>query len=454
MNDTPHKILLVDDDRDLLRLLSIRLNSAGYQVATAESGDKAMALLASSWPQLVITDLRMEGMDGMTLFDAIRKSSATLPVIILTAHGSIPEAVAATRLGVFAFLTKPFDSKLLLEQIEKALHLSGAPPQNGDANGEPTAWRSAIVTRSPVMEDLLLQAKLVAAGDASVFIHGESGSGKELLARAIHLASPRRDKPFIAINCGAIPEALLESELFGHTKGSFTGATQDYQGLFQAAHQGTLFLDEIGDMPSALQVKLLRVLQEKQVRPVGTTRSVAVDARIVSATHRDPAEEMATGKFREDLFYRLNVVTLEIPALCARREDIPLLAMHFLAGLAQKYDKKIKGFSPEAMELLVGAAWPGNVRQLLNVVEQTIALCTTSIISTALVQKALRDKPERIPALVEARRQFEREYLAQLLKITAGNVTQAALLARRNRTEFYRLLSRHELDPALFKPHL
>ncbi len=450
MNTTRHKILLVDDDRDLLRLLSIRLNAAGYQVALAESGEKAMALLASSWPQLVVTDLRMEGMDGMALFDAIRKSSATLPVIILTAHGSIPEAVAATRQGVFAFLTKPFDSKVLLEQIEKALHLSGSP-LHGNANEEETKWRRAIVTRSPVMEDLLRQAKLVAAGDASVFIHGESGSGKELLARALHLASPRHNQPFVAINCGAIPEALLESELFGHTKGSFTGATQDYQGLFQAAHQGTLFLDEIGDMPSALQVKLLRVLQEKQVRPVGSTRSVLVDVRIVSATHRDAAEEITAGHFREDLFYRLNVVTLEIPSLPERREDIPLLAMHFLATLAERYNKKIKGFSPEAMELLVGAPWPGNVRQLLNIVEQTIALCTTSIISTALVQKALRDKPGRIPALADARRQFEREYLAQLLKITAGNVTQAALLAHRNRTEFYRLLNRHELDPALFK---
>ncbi len=450
MNTSQHKILLVDDDRDLLRLLSIRLNAAGYQVALAESGEKAMALLASSWPQLVVTDLRMEGMDGMALFDAIRKSSATLPVIILTAHGSIPEAVAATRQGVFAFLTKPFDSKVLLEQIEKALHLSGSP-LNNNTNAEETEWRRAIVTRSPVMEDLLRQAKLVAAGDASVFIHGESGSGKELLARAIHLSSPRCNQPFVAINCGAIPEALLESELFGHTKGSFTGATQDYQGLFQAAHQGTLFLDEIGDMPSALQVKLLRVLQEKQVRPVGSTRSVLVDVRIVSATHRDAAEEITAGHFREDLFYRLNVVTLEIPSLPERREDIPLLAMHFLASLADKYNKKIKGFSPEAMELLVGAPWPGNVRQLLNIVEQTIALCTTSIISTALVQKALRDKPGRIPALADARRQFEREYLAQLLKITAGNVTQAALLAKRNRTEFYRLLNRHELDPALFK---
>jgi len=450
MNATQAKVLLVDDDHDLLRLLSIRLNAAGYQVSTAESGEKAMALLALSWPQLVISDLRMQGMDGMALFEAIRKTSATLPVIILTAHGSIPDAVAATKQGVFTFLTKPFDSKVLLEQIDKALRLSGARPDNG-ALGEDNRWRQAFITRSPVMEDLLRQAKLVAAGDASVFIHGESGSGKELLARALHLASPRRDQPFVAINCGAIPEALLESELFGHTKGSFTGATQDYKGLFQAAHLGTLFLDEIGDMPAALQVKLLRVLQEHYVRSVGSIRNVAVDVRIISATHRDVAEEMSAGNFREDLFYRLNVVSLKIPTLSERREDIPLLAAHFLESLTQKYQKKIKGFSPEAMELLVGAHWPGNVRQLLNIIEQSIALCTTSIISTALVQKALHDKPGRIPPLMEARRKFEREYLAQILKITAGNVTQAALLAQRNRTEFYRLLNRHALDPGLFK---
>lgn len=453
MNATQAKVLLVDDDHDLLRLLSIRLSAAGYQVSTAESGEKAMALLAISWPQLVISDLRMQGMDGMALFEAIRKTSATLPVIILTAHGSIADAVAATKQGVFTFLTKPFDSKVLLDQIDKALRLSGAPADSG-MPGEDNAWRQDLITRSPVMEDLLRQAKLVAVGDASVFIHGESGSGKELLAQALHRASPRRDQPFVAINCGAIPEALLESELFGHTKGSFTGATQDYKGLFQAAHQGTLFLDEIGDMPAALQVKLLRVLQEHQVRSVGSIRNVAVDVRIISATHRDVSEEMAAGNFREDLFYRLNVVSLEIPPLSERREDIPLLAAHFLARLAQKYQKKIKGFSPEAMELLVGAPWPGNVRQLLNIIEQTIALCTTSIVSTALVQKALRDKPGRIPPLMEARRKFEREYLAQLLKITAGNVTQAALLAQRNRTEFYRLLSRHALDPGLFKSNL
>jgi len=450
MSAPRHTILLVDDDRDLLRLLSIRLTAAGYGVITAESGEHAIAQLAAARPQLVITDLRMGGMDGMALFEAIRQLSATLPVIILTAHGSIPEAVAATKLGVFGFITKPFDSQALLEQVESALRASGATPDADQGNGD-ESWHAGLITQSPLMQDLLAQAKMVAAGDASVFIQGESGTGKELLARAIHRASPRRDQAFIAINCGAIPEALLESELFGHTKGSFTGATQDYKGLIQAAHQGTLFLDEIGDMPQALQVKLLRVLQERQVRPVGSTRSVPVDVRVISATHRDLDQEMEAGNFRGDLFYRLNVVALELPPLARRREDIPLLVNQFIAVLADKYGKDVQGCSPEAMELLVGASWPGNVRQLLNVMEQAVALCTTSVVTTTLIQKALRDKPGKVPPLAEARAQFEREYLVQILKITNGNVTQAALLAQRNRTEFYRLLRRYQLDPLPFK---
>lgn len=448
MSVTRHTILVVDDDRDLLRLLSIRLTAAGYAVTTAESGEQAVALLAAARPHLVITDLRMGGMDGMALFEAIRRFSATLPVIILTAHGSIPEAVAATQLGVFGFMTKPFDSQALLEQVESALRASGA---SADAETAEDDWHAGLITQSALMQDLLAQARMVAAGDASVFIQGESGTGKELLARAIHRASPRRDQPFVAINCGAIPEALLESELFGHTKGSFTGATQDYKGLVQAAHQGTLFLDEIGDMPTALQVKLLRVLQERQVRPVGSTRSVPVDVRLISATHRDLHQEMECGNFRGDLFYRLNVVSLELPPLARRREDIPLLVKHFLGVLGEKYGKKVQGCSPEAMELLVGAPWPGNVRQLLNVMEQAVALCTTSVVTVPLVQKALRDKPGKVPPLAEARAQFEREYLVQILKITNGNVAQAALLARRNRTEFYRLLRRYQLDPVPFK---
>jgi two-component system, NtrC family, response regulator GlrR len=444
------KILLVDDDPDLLRLLSIRLSAAGYQVDAVESGEQALVHLSVSRPQLVITDLRMDGMDGMALFEAIHRRNPVLPVIILTAHGSIPDAVAATHQGVFSFLTKPFDGKVLLEQIERALKLSGNAAE-GDAGEEHTAWRKDLITRSPIMEDLLRQARLVAGSDASVFIRGESGTGKELLAKAIHEASPRRNHPFVAVNCSAIPEPLLESELFGHSKGSFTGATQNYKGLFQTAHPGTLFLDEIGDMPLAFQTKLLRVLQERQVRPVGCAQTIPVDVRIVSATHRNLENEIAKGTFREDLYYRLNVVSLEIPTLAQRREDIPLLAKHFLVRMSDKYKKNMKGFSPEALELLFSAPWPGNVRQLLNVVEQTVVLSATPIISPTLVQKALRDKRSEFPSLVEAKGRFERDYLANLLQITNGNVAQAARLAKRNRTDFYKLLHRHHLDPTLFK---
>jgi two-component system response regulator GlrR len=302
------------------------------------------------------------------------------------------------------------------------------------------------------VDDLLVQAKMVAASDTSVLIHGESGTGKELLAQAIHRASSRRNQPFIPVNCGAIPETLLESELFGHTKGSFTGATRDYEGLFQAAHQGTLFLDEVGDMPLVLQVKLLRVLQEKAIRPVGSTKMTPVDVRIISATHRDLEYELEQSNFREDLYYRLNVVTLELPNLAARREDIPLLATHFLTRLSADNAKQVTGFSPEAMELLVRASWPGNVRQLLNAIEQTFALTTTPIISATLVRKALREKPGELLTFADAKRRFEQEYLVQLLQITNGNVSRAARMAKRNRTEFYKLLHRHQIDPGLFKP--
>jgi two-component system response regulator GlrR len=301
------------------------------------------------------------------------------------------------------------------------------------------------------MEDVLAQAKLVAASDASVFLSGESGAGKELLARAIHRASRRREAPFVGVNCAAIPEQLLESELFGHVKGAFTGATRDYKGLFQAAEGGTLLLDEIGDMPLPLQVKLLRVLEERRVRPVGSSQSVPVDVRIISATHRDLNAARLEGQFRSDLFYRLNVVSLALPSLAERREDIPLLAAHFLKRVAGKYGKEVNAFAPDATEALVAAPWPGNIRQLLNVVEQTVALATTPVIPLALVQNAIQDETRSFDSFEDARKRFEREYLTQLLKITSGNVTHAARLAKRNRTEFYKLLQRHELEPQTFK---
>jgi two-component system response regulator GlrR len=445
----PHtNILVVDDDPDLLRLMQIRLTAAGYAVSTAESGERALAQASVAHPQLVVTDLRMGGMDGMALFEAIRADRPTMPVIVLTAHGSIPDAVSAVQRGVFGYLTKPFDPKALLTEVERALAMSGGAQSTGDAGDE---WRKEIITRNPAMEDVLAKARMVAESDASVFIQGDSGTGKELIACAIHRASPRRDHAFVAINCGAIPEQLLESELFGHVKGSFTGAVRDNKGLFQTADRGTLFLDEIGDMPVSLQVKLLRVLQERKVRAVGSTEAHDVDVRVISATHRNLDAEMAAGNFREDLYYRLNVVALALPTLAERREDIPLLASHFLSVIAEKYKKSVNGFAPDALEMMVAASWPGNVRQLYNVVEQSVALATTPIIPVSLAQQAIQNQQAEFASFEDARRRFERDYLTQLLKITEGNVTQAARLAKRNRTEFYKLLGRHQLDPKLFK---
>lgn len=447
---TKGRILVADDDPGLLRLLVMRLTAAGHEVRTVESGEQALVQLPLFRPQVVITDMRMAGMDGMELFNAIRRHDQTLPVIILTAHGTIPDAVDATHNGVFAYLTKPFDSKTLLKWVDDALRISGKSNFQDVENAE-SSWRAGIITRSLLVEDLLHQAKLVSAGDAAVLIQGESGTGKELMARAIHRASPRADKPFVAVNCAAIPETLLESELFGYNKGAFTGATTDRHGLFQSAHTGTLFLDEIGDMPLSFQVKLLRALQEKEIRPVGSNHPIAVDVRIISATHHDLEQRVSEREFREDLYYRLAVVPLTMPPLAARREDIPLLVTHFLSQTGKSSGKNIKGYAPRAMELLLSAPWPGNVRQLQNVVEQTVALATTPLIPEILVQNALREKTGQVTSLAEAREHFEREYLMQLLQITEGNVSQAAHLAKRNRTEFYKLLHRYHLDPVAFR---
>ncbi|PKI12907.1 sigma 54-interacting transcriptional regulator [Colwellia sp. 12G3] len=436
------KILIVDDDPSLLRLLSIRLSAAGYNVESAANAKIALGTLQNFVPQVVISDLRMEGMDGMALFEQIRVQHPNIPVVIMTAHGTIPDAINATKQGVFSFLTKPFESQELLDTVEQAIRLQ---PSSGEQTCETELWRNNIISRSTVMTSLLQQAKQVANSDFSVLIHSQSGTGKELLAKAIHQASNRKDKVFTAINCAAIPEQLLESELFGHIKGAFTGAERNHQGLFQATDGGTLFLDEIGDMPLSFQVKLLRVLQEREIRPVGSTQAVKVDVRIISATHVNLTKAIKTGTFREDLYYRLNVVELELPTLMQRREDIPLLVQYFLNQAVARSNVPIKSISQEAMELLISAPWPGNIRQLQNVVEQSIALSSESVISANLVKNALRDDSTQFPSFQQARDHFERDYLSKLLKITAGNVSQAARIAQRNRTEFYKLLNRHHL---------
>ena len=436
-------LLLVDDDKSLLRLLTIRLEGEGYNVTAVEDGQSALKKLQNDNYDVVLSDLRMPGLDGLSLFEEIMGIRKDIPVILMTAHGTIADAVAATQRGVFGFLPKPVDHDELRTLLQKALSQSQA--------AQPGDWAKDIITRSPEMLNVLDQAFRIAQREVSVLISGASGTGKELLANAIHKASNRSDKPFVAINCGALPENLLESELFGHAKGAFTGAVAAHPGLFREADGGTLFLDEIGDMPMTLQVKLLRALQERQIRPVGSSKHVDIDVRIISATHKDLHKEMEEGTFREDLYYRLNVVNLKLPSLKSRSEDIPLLARSLLQQSAQRHGVNVSQFSDDAMQQLVTSSWPGNVRQLVNVVEQCVALTQTPVIPLHLVEQALSATKQSWPTLTEARDAFEQQYLHKLLKMTDGNVTRAAELAGRNRTDMHKLMKKHELDAADFR---
>ena len=386
---TSPRLLLVDDDQSLLRLMTIRLEKEGYNVITAADGKYALKQLQSQDVDLVLSDLRMPGLDGLSLFEEVVTQRRDLPVILMTAHGTIEDAIQATQRGVLGFLTKPVDHQQLRDLLDKGLRQKRHALESG--------WSDEIITRSSSMIQMLEQAHRIAQRDVSVLISGASGTGKELLAKAIHNASGRVSKPFVAINCGALPENLLESELFGHTKGAFTGAVQAHSGLFREADGGTLFLDEIGDMPTTLQVKLLRALQEQQIRPVGSSKMVDIDVRVISATHKDLEAEMRAGNFREDLYYRLNVVNLKLPTLKQRAEDIPLLARTLLQKSATRHQVDVNRFSDDAMQLLATSDWPGNVRQLVNVVEQCVALTQTPVIAAHLVEQALSSCSQNWP---------------------------------------------------------
>ncbi len=438
---TTPRILLVDDDASLLKLLTIRIESKGYQVSAVESAIEALQTLKSQTFAAVITDLRMDEMDGMALHRQLQSRYPAMPVIMMTAHGSIPDAVEATKQGIFAFITKPVDKDELFDSLAKAIEIHGV-------NTDETPTHTNIVTRSGAMLHLLEQVKLLGPTQVNVLISGASGTGKELLAQAIHQHSYVSDGPFVAINCGAVPGELLESELFGHKKGAFTGAVKDHQGLFQQAQGGTLFLDEIGDMPLNLQVKLLRVLQEKMIRPVGCQQELAIDVRVVSATHKNLLEAISQQQFREDLYYRLNVVNLKLPPLCERREDISLLAQHFVAMIATRMGQEQKQFAPDAMQALVRYNWPGNIRQLQNVIEQVVALCPGKVIALQLIESALNSNVSITEplSLNEAKKEFERDYLINTLKMSAGNVAEAAKLAKRNRSDFYKLIKKHNIN--------
>ncbi|HET7312878.1 sigma 54-interacting transcriptional regulator [Salinisphaera sp.] len=446
------RLLLVDDDPSLRRLMTIRLEGAGHTVTSVESADRALELLPDFGAECVITDLRMDGMDGLALLERLSSHHPNVPVIVITAHGTIPEAVSATQAGALDFLAKPVDKDTLLARVDQALAQGGLPTRDWER-----IWQARIVTRSPLMRERLSEARMVAETDSSILITGESGTGKEVMARVMHEASPRARRAFVALNCGAMPEQLLESELFGHEKGAFTDAKTAQPGLFRSAEGGTLFLDEIGDMPLALQVKLLRVLQEREVRPVGGQYSVPVDVRVISATHRNLDTALQAGGFREDLYYRLAVVSLALPALAERAEDIAPLVRHFLERLARRSGRRSKVYAPEAMERLTAYSWPGNIRQLSNVIEHNVALTRGPVVGRAAVDKALAQHGDpnastsSIRPLAQARDEFVRDYLVQLLRITEGNVARSARLAQRNRTEFYKLLSRHAIDPSEYK---
>ena len=439
-----YHILIVDDDDDILNLLASWLSREGFNVLIARSGEEALSQVASHKPDLIITDLYMDGMSGMQLLTTIHGENPLLPIIMLSGQAQIPDAIKATHLGCSAFLTKPVEFEELIRQIMQALRLTGNK-QSSDS------YFNNIIYRSRQMEELIELAEYVADSNVTVFISGATGTGKEIIAKAIHQSSSRSNRPFIAVNCGAIPEHLLESELFGHEKGAFTGANTRYEGLFMAADGGTLFLDEIGDMPVSLQVKLLRVLQDLEVRPVGSVKTLPIDVRIISATHLDLEKAVSDGDFREDLYYRLKVVPLHMPGLEERSEDIPVLADYFLKKYTARNRKTAMQFAPAALDYLVASAWPGNVRQLVNVVDLCATLSRSNVIPLSIVKKAMQGRPGHIQTLKEVRLNCERQYLISVLRITNGHVANAAKIAGRNRTEFYKLLNQHNLDAARFR---
>ncbi len=451
---TAKNILIVDDDRNLLEVLRMRLESEQYRVSTAPDEDQARQACAAECFDLAIIDLQLVRQDGITLMEEVHVANPDLPVIILTAHGSIESAVEAMRCGAYTYLTKPFDARELLLQVERALENRRLASEVNRLKNLLAKRRDfdTIVARSRVMKQVLEIVSHIAPTESTVYIHGESGTGKELIARAIHLASGRREHPFVAVNCAALPETLLESELFGHEKGAFTGAIKTSRGLFVQAHEGTIFLDEIGDMPLSIQAKLLRVLQERQFHPVGAEAPVQVDVRVIVATNKDLEEGVRQGSFREDLYYRIHVIPIVLPPLRERREDIPMLAGHFLKKHGTAMNKEVKGLTPGAMQRLMLHDWPGNVRELENTIEYAVAMTRDDVILEDLILPSkFSGSEESVKPFRKARDIFEKNYLVHLLQITNGTVSTAAALAGKHRADFYNLLKKHEIDPGPFK---
>ncbi len=448
------KILVVDDDRSLIEVLKVRIESAGYEVTTALREEAALEAAKDQTFDLAIVDLQLEETDGITLMRKLHLTLPDMPVIILTAHGTIESAVEAMRQSAYSYVTKPFNARDLLLQIEKALEnrvLKNEIQRLKNFLNEEFDFGN-IIARSEKMRSILEIVSRIAGNDSTVFIQGESGTGKELIAKAIHLASDRKDKPFVALNCAAIPETLLESKLFGHEKGSFTGATQSAKGSFTQAHTGTIFLDEIGDMSLTIQAKVLRVLQERQFYPVGSEKMAEVDVRVIVATNKDLEEEVKKGLFRNDLYYRIHVIPIYLPPLRERKEDIQPLVEHFLKKFNLRMKKEVKGLTSEAMQKLLLHDWPGNVRELENTIEFAMAMTPLDYITEDYVlQSKAPTEDETLKPLKDAKNAFERSYLIGLLQSCKGNVSDAAELAGKYRADFYSLLNKHGLNAADFR---
>jgi two-component system response regulator GlrR len=448
------KILVVDDDRNLVELIQMRLETAGYEVVTSLHEEEALAKAKEQPFDLAIVDLQLVNMDGISLMEDLHRIIPEIPVIILTAYGSIESAVDAMKRGAYSYITKPFEHQDLLCHIEKAIEnrLLTTEIERLKLLLEERFSPENVITRSEKMQKVLESISRIAATESTVLLLGESGTGKDLIAKVIHLASDRKDKPFVAVNCAALPETLLESSLFGHEKGAFSGAIKSAKGLFLQANEGTIFLDEIGDMPLSIQAKVLRVLQERQFYPVGSEKLVEVDVRIIVATNKNLEEQVKQGLFREDLYYRIHVIPIHLPPLRDRKEDIPLLADHFLEKFREKVKKDIKGLTPQAMQKLMLHDWPGNVRELENVIEYAAAMTDKELITEDLVfQSQVIPSVTYIKPLKEAKDTFERSYLIYLLETSKGKVSEAAKLAGKYRADFYVLLKKHDLNPDDFK---
>ncbi len=441
------KILVVDDEAVMRESLHDWLSDAGYQVFTAENGPQALEIIEKENLGIVIADLVMPGMDGIELMKQAREILPNIQVIIITAYGSIPTAIAAMKEGAYDYIEKPFCPERVESLLERLVEHQGLIEENLSLRQrlEDRYRFENIIAKSPEMQRVIEVIKVVARSNATVLITGDSGTGKELVARAIHSQSHRRDKPFVAVSCAALPESLLESELFGHEKGSFTGAYAQKKGKFEFANRGTLFLDEIGEMSANIQVHLLRVLEEKAFTRVGGNEEIKVDVRIISATNKDLKKAVARGEFREDLYYRLNVVTIDLPPLRERREDIPLLAEHFLNKFALENQKEVAGFSPEAREFLLRYDWPGNVRELENAIERAVILAKNSLIEVA-------DLPDQSWSLARSAlqgkslKEMEKNHILNVLSETGGNYSQAARILGISRMTLYNKAREYGLD--------